>query len=329
VRDGEKIRVVLEERIGNQLWVRPLDDGEMEPAEPIRVETNDIVVPFDALHSVGVNTSPIEGDASGFMTSIPIVEVRRDDVECEIWLRSLKPGEPDPPERVRAPWRYKRTFDRNSIVLDIERIDKMFPAEEDGYVPLANTTWTWMNLQQAPGMETLARYLLAAARRLDVARRCFKRVREQMDHLSSATGGPQIRAGLFEIVGQIEITVVALSRAIDMAVELNAVVPVTLLVPPSVLGARETLKDLRNAYEHVEDRAKGQVRNVPHPHALTIFNWTSLLREDAITYGDRRLKLSDIPGLLLDTRGYLRDGGAEAEFAICKAQTGNPLPGEP
>jgi hypothetical protein len=318
-RDGEKIRVKLEERIGSQLWVRPLDDEEPEPDEPIRVETDDVVIPFTLVHSVGVNTSPIAGDTTGFMTSIPVVEIRRDVMRQEIWLRSLKPGEPDPPERVRVPWGYTVTVDPGSIVLDIDRIDGMTPTGADGYAPLANTIWTWMNLQQTPGVDALARFLLAAARRLDVAHRCFDSVRADMDRLNAESAGPNIRAVVFEIVGQVEIMVIALSRAVDMAVKLNSVVPITTTVPLSVFAAKSTLTIIRDAYEHIEDRALGRVRNTAHKHALTIFDWTSLLREDAITYGDQRLELRDVPGLLIDTRRYLKEGGAEAEFILASA----------
>jgi hypothetical protein len=320
-RDGDKVRMKLEERVGNELWVRPLDDGEQEPQGPIKVEIGDIVIPFTPLHSVGLNTSPIAGEGDGFLTSIPIVEIRRDDKSRVIWVRSLKPCE-DPVERVRWTWGYEVKFDSGSIVVDIERIDRMFPPDADGYAPLANTIWTWMILQKAPGLESLFRYVLAAARRLDVAHRCFQRVRDEMDRMNKAIGAPEMRAAVFEIVGLIEITVVALSRAVDMAVNLHGLVSITTPIPSSLLRASGTLTELRNAYEHIEDRAQGQVRSKPHPHALTIFDWTSLLEEDAITYGEHRLELSEIPDLLLDTRRYLKEGGAEAEFNLYEAHSG-------
>jgi hypothetical protein len=42
-------------------------------------------------------------------------------------------------------------------------------------------------------------------------------------------------------------------------------------VPTSISSSQESLTAIRNAYEHIEDRALGQVNKKPHPEALTIF----------------------------------------------------------
>ena len=87
---------------------------------------------------------------------------------------------------------------------------------------------------------------------------------------------------------------------------------VTTPVPESILSKEKILRDIRNAYEHIEDRALGQVNNTPDIRALTIFDWSTLLDEQAITYAEHRLELRDVPGLLLDTRGFLKQAASEA-----------------
>ena len=69
---------------------------------------------------------------------------------------------------------------------------------------------------------------------------------------------------------------------------------------------------IRNAYEHIEDRALGNVHNKSDPVALTIFDHDTLLREDAIVYGPHRLTLdNDLPCLLAETREYLKNAAKD------------------
>ena len=322
--DGGQVRVVLDGRAGRILWVRPLDADEPESSEPITVQPGDGVVPFTPLHSMSINTSPTVGDTTGFMLAIPLVEVRRDDAQRQIWIRTRRIGEPEPTSRVRAPWGYTVKLDAGALVVEIEWIDRMFPPDEDGYAPLTNTIWTWMNIGPAPDSDTLTRYLLAAARRLDAAHRQFQRVRERLDDFDPSAPGPHARLAVFEIVGDIETAVVALSRAIDMAAKLGTLVPISTSLPASVATEAVLLTELRNAYEHIEDRAQGQVRSKPDPQALTIFDWSSLFQDGAITYAGYSLRLSDVPGLILDTRTFLKNAAAAAKEAVALGATPSP-----
>jgi len=314
-QDGKPVRVVLEERLGNELWVRPLDAGEPEPSAPILVTPRDIVVPFTPIHSTSLNTSPTVGDTASFMFSIPVIEVRRDDEQRKTFLRTRKVDEPMPTKRARAPWGYEKVFEEGAVVVEIEWIDQQFPPDEDGYASLAITLWTWLSVGPPPGTayENLVRYLLAAARRLDLAHRQFQRIRRDLDELGNLPPGPQTRRAVFDIVGEIEMAVVALSRAVDMATKLPNLTTVPTPVPASMTAAVKTLTQLRNAYEHIEDRAQGQVLGKPDPVALTIFDWTSLLMDGAITYGPHRLELNAIQPLLLDTRSFLKTAAGEVK----------------
>ena len=42
-------------------------------------------------------------------------------------------------QRARWPWGYELTFDPGAVTVEIEWIDQMFPADDSGYAPLANT----------------------------------------------------------------------------------------------------------------------------------------------------------------------------------------------
>src|SRR5262249_49174191 len=153
-------------------------------------------------------------------------------------------------------------------------------------------------------------FLLAAARRLDAAHNQFQRVSNGLAAFNSDGPGPETRRAVFEIVRDVETSVISLSRAADMASKL-ATIASTKSLPSSVDRLLKPLTEIRNAYEHIEDRAQGQVRGRPDPEALTIFDWTSLFREGAISYAGHRLELTDVTRLFLELRSYLKQVAGE------------------
>jgi len=318
IGDGQTVPVTLEERIGRQVWVRRLDVGEPLPATPIVVEHGDIVVPFVPIHSTGINTTPTVGDRTGFVIGVPVIEVRRDDDAKVVFARTWRLAEPKPARRLRLPFGYQLTIGPGDLTLELEWIDQMFPMGEDGYAPLANTIWTWMAIGPGPDTEVLTRYLLAAARRLDAAHRSFQRIRQRLDEFDPDDPGPVTRLAIFEIVGDIETTIITLSRAVDMAMQVANLATITTPIPASLAAVSGSLRKIRNAYEHIEDRAQGNINRKPSPEqALTIFDWTTLFNEGAITYAGERLELSDVPVVLLDTRGFLKAAASEAKGDHC------------
>ncbi len=78
-------------------------------------------------------------------------------------------------------------------------------------------------------------------------------------------------------------------------------------LPESITRLSASVTAIRNAYEHIEDRALGTVFGKPDPVALTIFDHGTLLREDTIVYCTNRLTLDDLRTLIADTRQLLKD----------------------
>ena len=307
--------VVLDKRDGRFLWMRPLDDDEEPPAEPVVIQPGDILVPFQPIHSTGLNTNDRVGDRTGFMLGIPIVEVSRDDEARVVVARSRLLDEPES-ERVRLPFGYTLNLPTGAITIEFERIDQMFEPDEDGYKPLSNTIWTWMAIGPPPGTEEFARYLLAAARRLDTSYRGFVRVRHALKTLEETMPGPHARRAVFEIVGDIEVAVVALGRVVDMAAEVGRVTEAPLTIPSPLVEIRRALIEIRNAYEHIDERARGRVRERPHPDALSIFDWTMLFQEGVIRYGAHYLSLDQCFELLSEARAFLKQAANEGKRAV-------------
>lgn len=56
-------------------------------------------------------------------------------------------------------------------------------------------------------------------------------------------------------------------------------------IPSSISEALPAVTAIRNAYEHIEDRAMGTRLGVPHPTAAAVFDYSRLLDEDVIAHG--------------------------------------------
>jgi hypothetical protein len=82
----------------------------------------------------------------------------------------------------------------------------------------------------------------------------------------------------------------------------------TTTVPADITTRSVAVTQIRNAYEHIEDRALGNVHNTPHPDALTIFDHDRVVIDGVITYGSYQLDLAtDVPQVIDATRQFLKD----------------------
>ena len=101
---------------------------------------------------------------------------------------------------------------------------------------------------------------------------------------------------------------IALGRSIDMVTRARSLIGTTVPVPTNITNSIQAVSEIRNAYEHIEDRALGRVRQKPDPQALTIFDYRRLLDDDEIVYAGHSLNLvNEVPTLLRDARQYLKD----------------------
>lgn len=169
------------------------------------------------------------------------------------------------------------------------------------------TLWTWF--QAGAHDPANVRYLLAAARRLDAAALRVAEVEEMRGDLNNQGDQPlALRRTLFRLIGAVESAVIALGRACDMVAQAPGLLVCAAAVPSSILSSQVALTAIRNAYEHIEDRALGRVNKKPHADALTIFDQSELLTHDRIRYATHSLDLTrEIPTLLADARQFLKD----------------------
>lgn len=120
----------------------------------------------------------------------------------------------------------------------------------------------WGGLTSYSGSKELFWVVMAAARRLDTAHRQLERVREGIDKLETQPRRVRLREmeDVFTILGDAQLAVIALYRAAVTAQTIESLAPQLRARFPAVVRRRiNALEQLRNAYEHVEDRAQGFV----------------------------------------------------------------------
>lgn len=302
---AEPVRVTLEDRQGSRVLVRQLDPGEPEPSRVPLYEDDEIVL-MQAISHIGVNTSSEVSDTKGFLFGIRIVPVRRE--AGAVYARTLRRDEPDSGQRVHVRPGEKLSLEAGSVVAELDHIDDLEAPSASGYVPLAPVLWTWLAIGQKGDQSERTRYLLAAARRLDTANLLLMEVEQRRDDLErEELAGPALRRSSFELVGAVELAIVALGRALDMVVKAHVAIRSPVAVPEKVLSSLSAVTAIRNAYEHIEDRALGTVHGKPNPVALTIFDHVQLIQNDRAVYGRHYLDLrAEVPELLRKARAFLK-----------------------
>jgi hypothetical protein len=108
-----------------------------------------------------------------------------------------------------------------------------------------------------------------------------------------------------------------------MAAEVGRLTRAPVTIPAPFVEIRRALIEIRNAYEHIDDRARGRIRERPHPDALSIFDWTALFQEGVIRYGAHQLSLDQCFELLSEARAFLKQVAGEGKRAVSTVeQTG-------
>lgn len=301
------VPAVLDDREGNLVFVRQADPADGEPPR-VPLYEGDHIVMMMPIAAVTLNSTGETGRVDDLLTWVRVVPVRREG--NMVFGRTLKHGEPDDGRRVHLRPGDDFSIEEGNLILELDAIDEKesvgFTGDE--YVPITPVLWTWMAIGAGHG-DGKVRYLLAAARRLDAANVLLGDVERRRKILAQdGLTGPRIRRELFGLISAVELAVVAVGRVCDMIEKASTLLNSTIPLPPTVAAKREAINAIRNAYEHIEDRAMGTVHGQPNPDALTIFNHADLLQHDSISYGLFSLDLSvEMPALIAESRQFLKD----------------------
>jgi hypothetical protein len=307
-QDGESDAVV-DERVGGTVFLRHADPADPPHPPKVHVRPGDRVVTTTPIAAASMNTTAEVGRVDDMITWVRVVLDRREN--GTVYGRTLREGEPDNGRRVHVRPGERFVFEPGALSVSLDEIDRREPATETGHVNLAPVIWTWLHF--APPSAESVRYVLAAARRLDAANGLLLSLQQARDRLTADTesgtvGGPILRRHFADMLSSVEMLAVALGRVTDMVCTAGTAIGCPVPIPPAVDAKKDAIRALRNAYEHIDDRALGQVHGKPDPQALTIFDYGPLLTEDTLVYGTHRLGVTDeIPRLLAAMRQFIKD----------------------
>jgi hypothetical protein len=248
---------------------------------------------------LAVNLTPEVG-ANDALLGVRVVPAGRNGTK--VFGRTLADGEQDSDEPVTFyPYAGEELhFPSGSVQISLRDLDRGNQPGPDGYAPVANTLWTWL-VFGAPPDPALFRFLFAAARRLDTAHALCA------DVLGALTDRPEpfikFRQRLFAALGLAELMCIALGRAIDMLRSIPSQFSVPMTLPETVTTFFPALREIRNAFEHIEDRALGNVHGKPHADALSVFDQRDLISSGVLRYASHSLDLrSEVLPMLVDSR---------------------------
>ena len=254
------------------------------------------------------NSSPSEGE---FLASARLVP---DGAKGNtLFARTLRCGEEDTGESVVVPAGHKLVIRAGGLRISLEQIDACSEVGLGGYAPIANTVWTWYQF----GIHDRRFFFLifSLARRLDVAYEMWLAAIQGRNQAKENEAIPR-RVGLISSLATAEMAVVALNRAIQMASSLVDDFCPNLELPLRATRILGILQEFRNAFEHIDERAKGHTgpRSGSNDEAWTIFDQPGFFSLGLLSYRGSTLDFErEVLAVILDCRTL-----------IMAAMSGNP-----
>lgn len=221
-----------------------------------------------------------------------------------VFGRTLHAGEKDEGQGIEVGPGEQIVFKPGDIRVSLDDVDRLSPLLETGYRPIANTIWTWFQAFGWP-REELFRYLFATARRLDTAHAlCWATV--QACHATEGERFQEARTRFFEAMGYAELACIALNRGILMTVACPKKFEIEIQHPMEIERMLPTSKAIRDAFEHIDERALGKVRQKPDSESISIFSQPDLISKGVIRYKDHSLCLGkEAVETLILARGFV------------------------
>lgn len=244
-------------------------------------------------------------DQGAFLFSGRIVPIRREG--NIVYARTLRRGEEDTGEAIHLKAGDQLVIPAGELVVDSRDIDEHYnPKRSGGYRPVANTVWSWYRF--ATEQLGFFLFLFALARRTDAAHALWVLAIEARDKARTESGISQ-RLSHFNALAAAEVAIVALGRCYRMVSTLVQKYCPELLVPDSVTTTQEAVIEMRNAFEHIDERAEGKIGGGRFDvDALSIFNQPDFVQSSILRYRHHTLNFeSDVIAALIDCRELVMD----------------------
>lgn len=272
---------------------------------------------IESIDSISLNLTPQVGEKDALLMLRVVPDGREGKT---VYARTLRSGEVDTGEAVildRTKGEQLR-FRPGAIEVTLRVVDEFLSRRPTGQHSISLTLLTWLTLAR-PKNEALVRYLQAVGRRLDVAAELLLEIHRGMaaPHDSAvAQGGHMLRS-----LSLAELVIVAFGRTVDMLVPMKDVFSVSTMLPAALASKADAIRAMRNAFEHIEDRAFGNERGKPHPEALTVFDQRAFFEGGIISYGSHSLDMRvELPELFALARAYICAVASEVGGYVRTAQ---------
>ena len=262
---------------------------------------------MDPITHISLTLGPNTG-ITDFMVGIRIIPAGRNG--NQVYARTLSVGEPDNGEGIQLSEGDRLIFPEEYLRITLEDVDKYSEVQPTGYAAITNTAWTWLQMPP-PKSEAFFHYMLATARRLDQAHELCVQVLDELKVLPEPRS-IQRRNRLFNALSNSESMCLALSRAITMIINAGDKIQTKTSVHPDLISLEEHATAIRNAFEHIDERAFGKAWQETSTDALSIFNQADLVTDYVLRYAQHSLSLpSDVLPNLVKARQFLYDAISE------------------
>ena len=220
----------------------------------------------------------------------------------KVFARSLRPGEEDTGEGVKVGPGEQLIIRAGDLSISSSEIDAHSPTGLGGYAPLANTVWTWYSIVNEQVGFFL--YVFAMVRRLDAAHALWESAIERKDKARTEDGLVR-RQGFFMALSEAEVAIIALHRAVDMLLKFHSIFAIGLEIPDHLRSLERVVRDMRHAFEHIDERAQGKINQAGKmdAEALSIFDQPDFIDKSILHYRGEDLDFyEDVLKALLTSR---------------------------
>ena len=220
-----------------------------------------------------------------------------------VYARSLRIGEEDTGEVVNVPAGCELVIPAGELAVNLRQIDDQYSLKGlGGYAPMSGTVWTWFHLARLP--QNVQLFIISLAQRTDAAHLLCTSALEARSRARVEEGIPEL-LDFFNALAIAGMSIIALHRSISMTYSLVKKVCPSLKAPNSINKICKPVEEIRNAFEHIDDRAEGKIgKSKEDPEqALTIFTQPDFIKSSIIRYRGYELNLeSEAIPALLDSR---------------------------
>ena len=253
---------------------------------------------------MSLNLGPQVGEDDAIVR-VRVVPIRRDD--RSVYARTLNFGEQDNGELIKVDPGDTLVFQSGSMKVTIMDVDRYSEPASDGYAPIANTIWSWAGIPPRMGPPEVHNYMLAAARRLDIAHVHCMGALGSLAKSSSEQSFLKSRAIMFEALGHAESMCIALGRTINMLKQSEERVSARITIPEAMEVVESRVLSIRNAFEHIDERAQGRARHEGPADAMSVFKQSDFFTSGILRYAGQSLDIVDeaVPAMIAGRKAIL------------------------